>query len=690
MLISLVTIIPIASSILLLYFYASSSLDKQEQKIFYLKNKVIELVLREPLKKNDLLEIVNRSNKLIKELDISELAIFDDDNKELFSTQLSVPRDDNKKMIKQSGNISIEKLIIGGYSYKSSQLENKDKKQVLYIIITSSLIILLFFVQSVLVRFLVSRILEPLYLILENLKTIYSSNFKPVTKFLTRNDEIGDLNRSYNEATDIVRKFESERNEKERLSIISTISSQVAHDIRSPLSALDSIAKDLSGLPEFKRILIRNSVNRIHDIANDLLIKNKVLLKGEDSSIAPDEVEPYLVSALIDSIVSEKRVQFRSHPGVFIESNLGENAYGLFASVNQREFKRAISNLVNNCCEAFPDMKGTVEVSVFSFNEKELVITVEDNGIGIPAEILSRLGVKGETHGKPGGSGLGLYHTKTTVESWAGKFDIESTPGVGTKVTLILPKANPPKTHVDKLQVGVNFKVAVLDDDQTIHNIWDGRISSLESHQITMIHFSDPLRFIEWHKDDYADIYLIDFEYIGSDYDGLKVIRELKLRGDSYLVTSRYEEENIIKECERIGIGLIPKGQSGFIPIELVGDTEKRKEVISEFPSEVQNVLIDDDDLIRLLWKTDAESKGIPLLVFSDKEKLFADLHLIHPDSSFYIDSNLGDDVNGEDLAKELFNKGFKNLIMATGYEKEHFEGISYIKDVIGKKAPWL
>jgi signal transduction histidine kinase len=56
---------------------------------------------------------------------------------------------------------------------------------------------------------------------------------------------------------------------------LSSLARQVAHDIRSPLAALDVGLSDLGELPENKRILVRTAVNRIKDIANNLLNQNK-------------------------------------------------------------------------------------------------------------------------------------------------------------------------------------------------------------------------------------------------------------------------------------------------------------------------------------------------------------------------------------------------------------------------------
>lgn len=112
--------------------------------------------------------------------------------------------------------------------------------------------------------------------------------------------------------------------------------------------------KLLQNIPEEHRVLIRNSVSRINDIANQLLTKstekrnmghssknNDSLIDNKNSSLSVE-----LIPAIIDIIVSEKRIQHREKNNIIIESNL-EESYGSFAKINSREFKRVISNLIN-------------------------------------------------------------------------------------------------------------------------------------------------------------------------------------------------------------------------------------------------------------------------------------------------------------------------------------------------------
>lgn len=126
--------------------------------------------------------------------------------------------------------------------------------------------------------------------------------------------------------------------EKETYKMLNNLSAQVAHDIRSPLAALDSITKDIAQLPEEKRIIIRSAMGRIRDIANNLIEKNRQLPKDLSSkdTIVSASIEPannYLLSSLIDPIITEKHFQFRSKTNIEIIAQLDKTSYGLFAKI---------------------------------------------------------------------------------------------------------------------------------------------------------------------------------------------------------------------------------------------------------------------------------------------------------------------------------------------------------------------
>ena len=234
---------------------------------------------------------------------------------------------------------------------------------------------------------------------------------------------------------------------------VSDMAAQVAHDIRSPLAALGAAAKGLS-LQEEQRTLIDGVIGRMNGIADDLLRRYRAPGVAEGPKI-----ETHGLAGLIEQVIAEKCLQHKDKPRVKIEFYTA--AGGLKAAVDAKELQRLVSNLVNNSIEAFAG-PGTVAVKLAAEDGK-VVIEIKDDGKGIAPEILTKLGQKGGTHGKAGGTGLGLYHARTAAESWGGGLKIESAPGKGTTVVISLPAAARP---------AAGLRAVLLDDDALVHMNW--------------------------------------------------------------------------------------------------------------------------------------------------------------------------------------------------------------------------
>ncbi|MGK5082403.1 HAMP domain-containing sensor histidine kinase [Bdellovibrionota bacterium FG-1] len=464
---------------------------------------------------------------------------------------------------------------------------------------------------------------------------------------------------------------------------------QVAHDIRSPLAALDNVLGGLQVLPEDDRILVRTAINRIKDIANNLIEKNRehratsVTANAESSAVVTNEASSVqLLSSLIDPLISEKRMQFRSKIGVEIDGRLDASSYGLFARIQPTEFKRALSNLVNNAVEVLGD-KGVVILSLVG-NEGQVEIRITDNGKGIPPEVLAKLGQRGETHGKQGGSGLGLFHARTSVESWGGTLTLESEVGKGTTVLISLPQARAPSWFVSELKLELNTPVVVLDDDSSIHGIWQGRFDSLRVQEkgIEVLHFSTPDELIQWVNSSpsaRSAVYLADYELLGHKQTGLDLIESLKIGPQSILVTSRFEEPHIRQSCERLRVRLIPKGLAGFVPISFAEPLERP-----------DYVLIDDDSLVHMTWKYAAKKDGKNVRHFTAPDEFFAFAPRLHKNTPIYVDSMLGGGVKGEEIAIKMVNIGFTEIWLCTGLPPQNYKQMTYLKGCVSKDPPWF
>lgn len=215
---------------------------------------------------------------------------------------------------------------------------------------------------------------------------------------------------------------------------ISDLASQVSHDIRSPLLSLKSWVEDLESIPSENRENILGIVSRINDIASDLLNYRK---KSETHSES-NESKHILISTLIDTIIAEKKAQLKGDNGICLDyENLLPKDF--VVNLSSHQLGSALSNIINNSCEALD--QGTVRVLCL-IESDQLVIKVSDNGKGIPANIISKLGTKGFSYDKNSsvsGTGLGLYQARMFCEEYGGELIINSIFRKGTEVILVLP-----------------------------------------------------------------------------------------------------------------------------------------------------------------------------------------------------------------------------------------------------------
>jgi signal transduction histidine kinase len=111
---------------------------------------------------------------------------------------------------------------------------------------------------------------------------------------------------------------------------------------------------------------------------------------------------------------------------------------------NFQRIEQVVVNLVQNACEALPDRHKGIRIKVRSDRgAQKVVVTVQDEGVGIPANHLPHvLDPFFTTKRNIGGTGLGLSVSSGIVNDHGGSIDFASTVGKGTTVTLTLPMEN--------------------------------------------------------------------------------------------------------------------------------------------------------------------------------------------------------------------------------------------------------
>jgi len=212
---------------------------------------------------------------------------------------------------------------------------------------------------------------------------------------------------------------------------LSELASQVAHDIRSPLTALNLVLSDLSSISNDRRSLVRSAVQRINDISNNLLSFRRNLKVVNETQ---NQSHIRVLNELLESVVSEKRSSL-SQKQLLLSLNFSKPYPPQMIRFKPSILASAFSNFLQNAIEASPN-NSQIHVAVDEIGSKAS-ITISDKGLGIPEHLRSRLGHEPITFGKSDGNGLGVFNSVAAIRSIQGNVAFESS-SQGTNVTIIL------------------------------------------------------------------------------------------------------------------------------------------------------------------------------------------------------------------------------------------------------------
>ncbi|WP_243544919.1 two-component system sensor histidine kinase NtrB [Pseudodesulfovibrio tunisiensis] len=245
-------------------------------------------------------------------------------------------------------------------------------------------------------------------------------------------DEDGSLNHVVAVRRNITqrRAIENRLRQAEKLASIGELSYYIAHEIRNPMFTISGFANSLmrtEGLADKSReklgIILEES-KRLDEILKSLM-----------NFTRPTGAEVHEVDL---NDVTRATMDVMTFPctnqGIDVVLDLDESVARVRG--NPDLIKQCLINLVKNSIEAMPN--GGKLVVATGMSRDKAVLTVEDTGCGIPADIRDKIfSPFFSTKGK--GSGLGLAQTKIIMEEIGGDVDLVSRVNMGTKVSLVMP-----------------------------------------------------------------------------------------------------------------------------------------------------------------------------------------------------------------------------------------------------------
>jgi signal transduction histidine kinase len=332
-------------------------------------------------------------------------------------------------------------VIAGGkhYGYIHLTVNTEDfsslmQKRLIRRIVATAII---FGIGLILSIILAKRYTKPIEAVVQAAKNVAHGNLDQEIR-TERTDEIGELTKSFNY---MVGKLKEERLLEERLrkaehlAGIGQFSMSIAHEIRNPLNfinlSIDHIQKkyvpsEKDGRERFDSLIlnIKNEIQRVSKFAESFFEYSKPLTL---------DLQMTDIGRLIEDVLELVKARAEKDKiSIIRELSVAPELY-----LDPGFIKTCLYNILLNAFQAMPG-GGTVTVRTTLTNE-HLVITVEDTGVGVPADKVSSIFDSFFTT-KQDGLGLGLALTKRVVEEHEGRIEFRSTEGKGSTMTIFLPR----------------------------------------------------------------------------------------------------------------------------------------------------------------------------------------------------------------------------------------------------------
>lgn len=233
-------------------------------------------------------------------------------------------------------------------------------------------------------------------------------------------DELGALVERYNMLVDRVEESAEQLARAEREGAWRTMARQIAHEINNPLTPMKLSVQKLQlkrGTDQFDEYFDKTTKMLIDEIDNLAHIAQSFSTFAKQPDVVTAEVD---VADKLSNVITLQRENDEQIPIRYIGPDSG-----IYVQADREQISQVFVNIIRNAIQASPT--DIIVVLNAAYSEREVQISVSDDGTGIPEEIQPRIFRPNFTT-KSNGNGLGLAISKHIIEGSGGRIEFETSP----------------------------------------------------------------------------------------------------------------------------------------------------------------------------------------------------------------------------------------------------------------------
>jgi two-component system, NtrC family, nitrogen regulation sensor histidine kinase NtrY len=293
----------------------------------------------------------------------------------------------------------------------------------------------IFLIAGIIALFITNRITRSFSLIGDKMKRV---NLQTGNEEIVwdRKDEIGELVNEYNKMVQKLDVSAGMLAKSEREGAWREMARQVAHEIKNPLTpmklnlqylqmAIDNNSPDVKNISLYVAGILLEQIEHLSQIASDF---------AQFANIGTSKNQLLDINQMVKNAI----ILFSTNEAITIKSEL--YPYEILIQADKTQINRLFTNLLQNAVQSVPEFREVVLEIKSELVESKVVVSIKDNGNGIPATMYQKIFTPNFTT-KTSGTGLGLAMCKGIVEKLNGRIWFETKEGEWTCFYVEIPVA---------------------------------------------------------------------------------------------------------------------------------------------------------------------------------------------------------------------------------------------------------